>query len=946
MNYKDTLNLPHTDFPMKANLAKREPDILKKWDDLKLYQAMLNKRQGQKSFILADGPPYANGPIHLGTATNKILKDFVVKSKQLSGFYTPYVPGWDCHGLPIELNVEKKYGKPGVKIDPKSFRQKCREYASTQIDLQREAFVRLGVIGEWENPYLTMDYSYEANIVRSLAKIVEKGSLKKGYKPVHWCLDCGSALAEAEVEYRDKTSSSIYVAFPIAEKGLFPELTSIVIWTTTPWTLPGNQAVCLHPDHNYVRFKLEGKSYIVAEELLPRFANQLGIETPSVVETFVGKTLKGAALQHPFFDLEVPILMGHHVTLEAGTGCVHTAPAHGQDDFEVWRNILSFDEDDIKKKFPYFETVKNYVDGKGVYISEAPALSPEQALAGIHVNKITDLILEILKQKGRLVYQTQLTHSYPHCWRHRTPLIFRATQQWFVSMDENNLRTQALKEIEKVSWIPSWGQARIEGMVADRPDWCVSRQRTWGVPMCLFVHRETGDLHPDSVVLMEQVAKRIEEKGIEAWFELSAEELLGSQANDYEKALDTLDVWFDSGVSHFCVLEQRDELRSPADLYLEGSDQHRGWFQSSLLTSVAMNQRAPYEAVLTHGFIVDADGRKMSKSLGNTVFPEKVVNQWGADILRLWVASADYRSEMVISDDILKQTSDIYRRIRNTARFLLSNLNGFDTKADGIAFSELVALDQWIVIKAKQLQEDITKAYESYQFPIVYQKIHHFCSIELGSFYLDVIKDRQYTGKHDGLPRRSAQTAMYYLAEALVRWIAPILPFTAEEIWDNLPNRQEASVFLDQWYSHFPKEEQSSVMDENFWQTVITVRNAVNKTLEEARAAGSIGSGLEAEVLLYCDADLHPILLGLKDELRFVLITSRAELRTIDKKTDAAKPTELSGLFVEVIRSPHEKCERCWHRREDTSADKQYPGICLRCVENIKEGSGELRQYA
>lgn len=938
-SYKDTLNLPNTAFPMKANLAEREPIILKKWDELQIYKTLLKRNQHKPKFILGDGPPYANGDIHLGHAVNKILKDIVLKSKMLSGWNVPFVPGWDCHGLPIEHNVEKAVGKVGDKIDAKSFRVKCREYVEKQINSQRTSFIRLGVIGDWEHPYRTMDFQYEADIIRALAKITRNGHLYKGYKPVHWCLDCGSALAEAEVEYRDKSSPSIDICFEVQNKTALPfakkvgdRTVAIAVWTTTPWTLPANEAVALHPEHEYVLAEIKGqdKLVIVLSELCDSFMKRIKVEDYQILARCRGSELQGIMLQHPFYDRSVPVIMGEHVTLDAGTGAVHTAPAHGQEDYELG----------LKYKLP----LENPVGSNGCYSSTTPIF------AGEHVLKVNDKIIALLKEKGNLLHKEMITHSYPHCWRHKTPLIFRATQQWFIGMDQKGLRKQALSDIQKVKWVPAWGQARIEGMIADRPDWCISRQRVWGVPLSIFVHKESGDYHPKTPELMEQVANLVEKTGIDAWYDLNIEDLLGKDASHYEKINDIIDVWFDSGVSHACVLEKRPELQCPADLYLEGSDQHRGWFQSSLLTSVAMKEQSPYRQVLTHGFTVDPEGRKMSKSLGNVVAPEKVVQTLGADVLRLWVAATDYRAEMTVSDEILKRTSETYRRIRNTARYLLANLNGFDPATDIVASSKLLALDGWIVNRTRQLQAEIIDAYEEYNFHLIYQKLHNFCSIDLGSFYLDVIKDRQYTGKKEGIPRRSAQTALYYIAEALVRWMAPILSFTAEEIWQNLPGKREESVFMSEWSQAFPGTEISSGTDmdlrqDSYWQKVLEVRNAVNKALEEVRASGLIGSGLEAEVTLYCDAPLKDLLSKLQDELRFVLITSQARIGSIEARDRDAIQTEVPGLWLTVKGSEQEKCVRCWHRREDVNHDAKFPGLCLRCIQNIA-GEGEERHYA
>ena len=670
MDYKKTLNLPNTEFPMKGNLAQREPERLKKWNEVNLYQKIRETFAGRPQFILHDGPPYANGEIHIGHAVNKVLKDFIVKSKTLSGFDAPYVPGWDCHGLPIELMVEKKIGKAGVKVSPAVFRKACREYAAKQVDIQKEAFIRLGILGDWHNPYLTMDFAFEANIVRSLGKINQKGHITAGAKPVHWCTDCGSALAEAEVEYEDKHSPAIDVRFQVVDEAAFmaschhaPEYEgrgplSVVIWTTTPWTLPANQGVALNPELEYVVVQCEAERLVVAEALLKDALLRYGIEHYHVIGYCKGEAWEHQLLQHPFYDRQVPIILGDHVTTDAGTGAVHTAPGHGQDDYVVGQK--------------YGLPVDNPVGADGVFLANT------ELFAGEHVFTANAHVLEVLESKNKLLHHQAILHSYPHCWRHHTPIIFRATPQWFISMNQNQLRERALNEVQHVEWIPDWGKARIEGMIDGRPDWCISRQRTWGVPITFFVHKETSELHPRTVELIEQIALRIEQQGIDAWFELDAAELLGDEAKDYDKATDTLDVWFDSGVTHEAVLNRREQLRFPADLYLEGSDQHRGWFQSSLLASIAMNEIAPYKSVLTHGFTVDKNGEKMSKSKGNVIPPQSVMKNLGADVLRLWIASTDYRAEMRVSDEILERTSDGYRRLRNTARFLLSNLADFD----------------------------------------------------------------------------------------------------------------------------------------------------------------------------------------------------------------------------------------------------------------------------
>jgi len=931
--YKDTLNLPKTKFPMKANLAQREPNMLKQWEDSGIYRKLRDQAAGRPKFILHDGPPYANGDIHIGHAVNKILKDIIIKSQTLGGYDAPYIPGWDCHGLPIELNVEKKLGKAGVKVDEKTFRNGCREYAARQVAGQKADFKRLGVMADWDNPYLTMNYDFEANIIRTLGQIIDKGHLHKGSKPVHWCTDCGSALAEAEVEYEDKTSPAVDVRFKAVDRQAILDIFSAangsdkpvnaVIWTTTPWTLPANQAVALHPDFDYVLVETDQELLILAEELYPSALQRYGVEQSQILGRCKGSQLENQLLQHPFYNRQVPVILGDHVTVDSGTGAVHTAPGHGQEDYVVGMK--------------YDLEVDNPVAANGCFVTGTPLFE------GQHVFKANPLVLEVLQQKGALLHHQDLLHSYPHCWRHKTPIIFRATPQWFISMDQNGLRQLAIDAAEHTTWLPDWGQARIEGMLENRPDWCISRQRTWGVPIALFVHNETQALHPDTQDLIEKVAQKVEQAGIDAWFELQPAELLGDDAQNYSKVTDTLDVWFDSGVTHACVIKQRDELQFPADLYLEGSDQHRGWFQSSLLSSVAVNDMAPYKEVLTHGFVVDAQGKKMSKSRGNVVAPQKIMKTLGADILRLWVSSTDYTGEVSVSDEILKRTADAYRRIRNTARFMLANMDGFEPQQNSLEVADMLPLDRWIVVKAEFLQQEIIGAYEQYDFHQVYQKVHNFCAMDLGAFYLDVIKDRQYTTQVDSIARRSAQTALYHIAEAMTRWIAPILSFTAEELWGFIPGKRDESVFFDSWYA-FPPEIQDE-MDDAYWQKVLAVRVACSKEMEKLRVDKTIGSSLDAEVDLYCDDELRALLEKLQDELRFVLITSYARLHKLsDRPADAVDADDVNGLAIQVKASEHNKCVRCWHHREDVGSDSEHPELCGRCIANVS-GQGEVRHY-
>ena len=931
-DYKNTLNLPETGFPMKANLTQREPQRLKQWEEMDLYQKMREAGEGKPTFILHDGPPYANGELHVGHAVNKILKDIIIKSKTLSGFDSPYVPGWDCHGLPIELNVEKKVGKPGHKVSASEFRQKCREYAAKQVNNQRDDFKRMGVVGDWDDPYLTMNFAFEANIVRTLGKIIDNGHLQQGFKPVHWCLDCGSALAEAEVEYQDKVSSAIDVAFPFADQQAANALLgvsgvgelSVAIWTTTSWTLAANRGVTVAADLDYVLMRVGERAVLIAEALLDECADRFGVDSPEVLARLKGSALDRVRVVPPFSDESVPLMLGDHVTTDAGTGCVHTAPAHGLEDFQIGK--------------AYDLEVYNPVGGNGVYLEGTPVFE------GKHIFKANDEIIEELEARNRLLCHRPFTHSYPHCWRHKTPIIYRATPQWFVSMEKQGLLTQAQAAVDAVSWVPDWGRARIDAMRESRPDWCISRQRTWGAPITLFVNKVDGSFHPNTVDLIEKVALRIEEQGIDAWFDLDVADILGDEADAYEKVTDTLDVWFDSGVTHACVLRERHGLSAPADLYLEGSDQHRGWFQSSLLTGIGAYDESPYRQVLTHGFTVDGEGRKMSKSIGNIIPAKKAMNDMGADILRLWVASADYRNEIAASDEIFKRTSDTYRRIRNTARFLLANLAGFEPARDAVSGDDMLPLDRWIVSKSQKLQSELVEAYETYQFHHVYHKVHNFCSGELGGFYLDVIKDRQYTTQTNSIARRSCQTALYHMAEALSRWIAPILSFTAEEIWENLPGEREASVFLTEWYQ-LPASEASDGMGDAFWSSCLAVRQDVNKAMEAERAQGNIRGSLDANVVLYATSELRQMLTTLGDELRFVLITSGAELADIADAPAEALAGEVEGLNVRVSASVAEKCERCWHRRDDIGSVEEHPSLCGRCVTNVA-GEGEVRHYA
>lgn len=941
-DYKSTLNLPKTAFPMRAGLPNREPQTLAYWDSINLYQKMRQAGAGRPQFILHDGPPYANGEIHIGHAVNKVIKDIIVRSKTLSGFDAPYVPGWDCHGLPIEHRVEVKHGKnlPADKV-----RELCRDYASQQIDGQKADFIRLGVLGDWDNPYRTMDFANEAGIVRSLAKMVEAGFVFQGLRPVNWCFDCRSALAEAEVEYQDKQSDAIDVGFTCAEPEKLAQAfdlaaltkpVQVVIWTTTPWTIPGNQALNIHPEAEYALVDVGDRLLLLAESLVAGALQRYEL-TGEVIARAPGSALEQINFKHPIYERMAPVYLADYVELDSGTGVVHSAPAYGEDDFYTCLKY-GMHQDDILRP----------VQSNGVFEPEL------EFFGGQFIWKANANIVAKLDEVGALLKHESIQHSYMHCWRHKTPLVYRATAQWFVGMDkeiepDDSLRKRALNAIEQTEFTPAWGQARLHSMIADRPDWCISRQRNWGVPIPFFLHKVTGELHPRTVELMEEVAQRIEKSGIEAWFKLDAAELLGDEASDYEKISDTLDVWFDSGTTHKHVLRGSHALghtEGPrADLYLEGSDQHRGWFHSSLLTGCAIDGHAPYRGLLTHGFTVDEKGRKMSKSVGNVIAPQEVNGSLGADILRLWVSSADYAGEMSVSKTILQRSADAYRRIRNTARFLLANLNGFDPATDAVEPEQMLALDRWAMDAAARLQDEISDSYNQYRFHNVYQKVHNFCVQELGGFYLDIIKDRQYTTGADSLPRRSCQTALYHIAEALVRWIAPVLSFTAEEIWQNLPGERNESVMLNTWYEQLSRLPAEADLGASYWEQVMAVKDAVNKEIENQRNAKAVGGNLQAEVTLYADENLTQLLTRLGNELRFVMITSTAQVQPLASAPETAVTTDVAGLRVQVLKSAHAKCGRCWHHLAEVGSVAAHPELCTRCVDNI-EGQGEVRHYA
>ncbi len=924
MDYKNTVNLQDTKFPMRCDLAKREPEMLKKWYQENRYQKIRQIAQGRNKFILHDGPPYANGQLHIGHASNKILKDIIIRSKTLAGFDAPYVPGWDCHGLPIELNIEKQYGK---NLEPRDFRNKCREYAETQIDQQKVDFMRLGVLGEWNNPYKTMNFATEAGIVRALGEIYNNGYLFSGVKPVYWCIDCGSALAEAEVEYYDKESPAIDVAFKAVDSAAVAAKFGVtlpagkaiyaIIWTTTPWTLPANQAICAGAEIEYALVETSCDYLLVAknlvEDALKRYSFIDGYKT---VATTRGSQLELQKFEHPFYNRQVPMILGEHATDDAGTGLVHTAPAHGMDDYVVG----------VK----YGLDLHNPVGNDGCYISTT------ELFAGLNVFAANDKVIEVLQERQRLMNLAKITHSYPCCWRHKSKIIFRTTGQWFIGMDKaghggKTLREQANQAVDATAFFPGWGRARLEAMIKNRPDWCVSRQRQWGVPMTFFVHKETGELHPQSYDILQAVAAKIELGGIDAWFELTAGDLPQFELNDYVKLKDTLDVWFDSGTTHLTVVDKRDGLQWPADLYLEGSDQHRGWFQSSLLTGCAVKGRAPYKQLLTHGFLVDGDGYKMSKSKGNIISIPDGVKKYGADILRLWVASTDYSGDIAFSDEIMKRITDSYRRIRNTVRFLLANLNDFNLERDGVAVTEMLEVDRYALAYLQQLQDKVTtQLYSSYQFHLVVQELVTYCSEELGSFYLDILKDRLYTAKSNGTARRSAQTALHYIARSLLTMLSPILAFTADEAWEVLVGDASDST-LYHTYPLLPGiADQTQLLMK--WTMVQDFRQTVLKELEHKRMAGEIGASLQAELIIHAEDELYQVLDSIGQDLKFAYMVSKVTLYKGAENT------------VTVVVSQNAKCERCWHYDENIGSVDLHPTICPRCVENV-DGAGEIRQF-
>ncbi len=923
MEYKDTLNLPKTDFPMKANLPQREPEILAAWDRIDLYAAMEAEGKEKPLYILHDGPPYANGHIHIGHALNKILKDIVLKVKRMEGFHAPYVPGWDCHGLPIELQVEKNLGSKKHQISKLEMRKLCREYAAKFVDIQREEFKRLGIQGDWDDPYLTMKYEYEGQTAAELAKFAHNGGLYRGRKPVHWCSSCVTALAEAEVEYADHTSPSIFVRFPLRDdvSDVIPALAGkqayVVIWTTTPWTIPANLAIAMHPEFEYVALETEKGVLIVAEGLKDTFLETTGL-TGEVIASFSATLLERRRCKHPFYERDSVILLGEHVTLDAGTGCVHTAPGHGQEDYELA----------LKEGLEIY----NPVDNHGRYLQTVEFFGGQQVFAA------NQSVIDKLTETGALLQTSSITHSYPHCWRCKKPIIFRATEQWFIGMKSNDLRLKALEAIGQVQWIPKWGRERIYGMVENRPDWCISRQRSWGVPITAFSCTSCGEYIADGA-LMDHVAAIFREHSSDVWFDWDADRLLPPGtvcpkcgATAFEKENDILDVWFDSGVSHAAVLEANPKLQSPADLYLEGSDQHRGWFHSSLLESVGSRGCAPYRSVLTHGFVLDGQGRKMSKSMGNVVAPEDVIKKFGADILRLWCAAQDYRDDTRISQEILTRVAEAYRRIRNTCRYILGNIHDFDPATQAVSFADMPEIDRWALHQLELLKERVLNAYHEHEFHIIYQDVTSFCSVEMSAFYLDILKDRMYTSRADSLERLSAQTVMYHILDSLVRLLAPVLSFTSDEVWQRMPSPPRASVHLASLPSPNPEWRNDELAAR--WERIIRVRADVSKALELARTAKVIGHSLDAGVTIAASADLLEFLGEYRTELQSIFIVSKVSL-TDSVEGDCWCSESVAGLKVQVAAAPGEKCERCWCYSEELGTDGNHPTICPKCTRAV-----------
>ncbi|WP_343377747.1 isoleucine--tRNA ligase [Buchnera aphidicola (Formosaphis micheliae)] len=936
-DYKSTLNLPDTKFSMRGDLSKKEPNVIKKWQDDNLYHMIRIKKKGKKKFLLQDGPPYANGNIHLGHAVNKILKDIIIKSKNMSGFDAPYIPAWDCHGLPIEHQVEKIVGKPGESISHEKFRIFCHKYAIQQITKQKKDFIRLGIISNWNEAYLTMDFKNEANVIRSLAKIIQNGYIYRDFRPVHWCIDCSSSLAEAEVEYFNKTSPSIIVMLEAinlhAIKDIFNTnlkliTSNILIWTTTPWSLPACRAVTLHPDIEYQLVQIKNNTLIIAKNLISITMEKINIYEWKIIGTTLGYQLENLEFIHPFLNFKIPIILAKHVTSDIGTGAVHTAPDYGYDDYQV------------SKK--YNIQLTHLINNQGYFKNNV-----HEQLNNLNIFKSNNILIKILENNKKLLHNSTISHSYPHCWRHKTPLIYRATPQWFININFKNLRHHSIQKIQQVHWLPAWGKNKMESMISHRPDWCISRQRTWGVPITIFIHKDTGELHPKTLLLIEKIAKKIENHGIQIWWNLKLEDLIKEvNTEQYIKINDVLDVWFESGAIQIVKMyNDKNKKNNPANLYLEGSDQYRGWFMSALIVSMATYNQSPYEAIVTHGFTVDKNGRKMSKSIGNTISPNTIIKTLGADILRLWVASSDYSKDMLISDEILKQSSENYRKIRNTIRFIIANIHDFNPNTDFIKFDDMIHLDQWAISKTHKTQLKIINLYKKYKFHEIIKILIYFCSIEMSAFYLNILKDRLYTTKKNGYARKSSQTALYLILQAFVRWIAPILSFTADEIWNYLPGKREKYVFTEEWFNGLQNLHHTTKINDTLWSELIAIKNEVNLILEQSRINQIIGTSLETSIILYVDKNLFQKLSTLGHELKFMLLTSESTIKDyMLAPYNAIKSKHIKNFKILLKKHTGKKCHRCWHYFNNFSEHGQYPHLCNRCVTNIF-GYGEKREF-
>ncbi|BAC24440.1 ileS [Wigglesworthia glossinidia endosymbiont of Glossina brevipalpis] len=936
-DYKNTLNLPKTKFPMKANLLISELKILECWKKNNLYSIIRENKKGKKTFFLHDGPPYANGDIHIGHAVNKILKDIIIKFKSLFGFDAPYMPGWDCHGLPIELQVEKKINQNINKINHKIFREKCRNYALDQVNKQKKEFIRLGVIGDWNNPYLTMDFHTEANILRTFKNLIKKKYLYRGIKPINWCIDCKSSLSDSEIDYNIKESNSIDVSFSACDNNKILKIFNsekkfdkikAIIWTTTPWTIIANRAISVNPNFIYLLVKCNKEIFIIAESLLDKTLARLNIKKSKILGSVYGKKLKFLYFKHPLNKIHVPMILNEYVDFKSGSGIVHVAPNYGEEDYIIGK----------KYKLNMYDPI----DSNGNYL---PGTFP--GLDGLNIFKSEEVVLNLLKNNHSLYSKKIINHSYPHCWRHKSPTFFRATNQWFFNIDNNNLRNKTISEIKKILWIPKWGMNQIIDLLSNRPDWCISRQRVWGVPIAVFINKKNKEIHPNTVELIEKVSKKIEKKGVQAWWDINKSEILDKDSDKYKKVLDTLDVWFDSGSTYYSILIKKwNSLnKNKVDLYLEGSDQYRGWFMSSIILSIAITGGIPCKKILAHGFVVDSNGKKMSKSIGNVISPKDIINEFGADILRLWVASSDYKSDISISKEILLRTVDIYRRIRNTSRFLLSNLNDFNPEFNSINLENMLSIDQWAIIKTNNRQKKIKNAYEEYNFHKVVSNIVDFCSLDMGSFYLDIIKDRQYTNYIDSLARRSCQTAILYIIECLVRWIMPILSFTSHEIWKYIPGKREKYVFLSEWVKEIPCENINSYISKSLWKILIKIKNEINKIIEIKKLEDKIKSSLELKITLYAESFIFEELILLKKELNFAFLVSYVSIKKYENsKENAFKSKSIKNLKILAEKFDGKKCLRCWNYTNDIVNDVKYNKICNRCINNIN-GVEEKRKY-